>query len=62
MLTRLLPFLRTLLLMLCLFCPSVFAATSSASLEVTELRCEFMRTPIGIDDAQPALSWTIRDE
>lgn len=28
---------------------------------VSELRCEFMKTRLGIDDAQPALSWTIRD-
>ena len=49
-LIRLLPSFRTLLLMLCLFYPSGFAATSPAGAEVTEFRCEFMKTPLGIDD------------
>ena len=35
---------------------------SEATASVADLRCEFMKTPLGIDDLQPALSWTIRDE
>lgn len=38
------------------------AGWSGLAAEVDGLRCEFMETPLGIDDAQPALSWTIQDE
>ena len=45
-----------------LFGSSVFAAEKNVSAtEVAGLRCEFMKTPLGIDDANPALSWTISD-
>jgi len=62
MLTRLLPALWTPLPALGLLDLSVFAAPGSAAPEVAGLRCEFMKTPLGIDDARPALSWIIRDE
>jgi len=39
----------------------MFAAPALAT-DVGGLRCEFMKTPLGIDDAQPALSWTIQDD
>ena len=38
-----------------------FASPAFAT-EVGGLRCEFMKTPLGIDDAQPALSWTLQDD
>jgi alpha-L-rhamnosidase len=28
---------------------------------IADLRCEFLREPLGIDDEKPALSWTIKD-
>jgi hypothetical protein len=34
--------------------------TASAATTVTELRCEFMKTPLGIEGARPGLSWTIQ--
>jgi len=40
----------------------VVSASSVFAAEVSGLRCEYMKTPLGIDDAQPALSWIIRDE
>ena len=33
----------------------------AAATEVAGLRCEFMKTPLGIADTKPALSWTIQD-
>ena len=38
------------------------SVNASATTEVAGLRCEFMQTPLGIEDAQPALSWTIQDD
>lgn len=39
------------------------ANTAEAALPaVADLRCEFMRTPLGLDDRQPALSWVALDE
>src|SRR6185436_12715734 len=32
---------------------------SSASLKVSNLRCEYLVDPIGIDELQPRLSWTV---
>ncbi len=42
----------------------VFAGEAGAKTPtvVADLRCEFLKTPLGIDDPRPALSWTIRDE
>jgi alpha-L-rhamnosidase len=37
-------------------------ASAVGAAEVAGLRCEFMITPLGIEDARPALSWTIRDD
>jgi len=31
-------------------------------LKVTDLRCEFRRDPVGLDQPQPRLSWTLRSE
>jgi len=45
-----------------LFAQPVRSAETAAPPVVTGLRCEFMKTPLGIDDAQPALSWTIQDD
>lgn len=42
--------------------PMAAAEIASASCSaVVELRCEFMKTPMGIEGAQPALTWTILD-
>jgi len=41
--------------------PVIAAERTATTTEVAGLRCEFMKTPLGIDDAQPALSWTIQD-
>jgi alpha-L-rhamnosidase len=38
-----------------------FELQAAVRTEVAELRCEFMKMPLGIDVAQPALSWTIQD-
>lgn len=36
-------------------------STPSSPATDSNLRCEFLRTPLGIDDVKPALSWTIPD-
>lgn len=35
---------------------------SGSRTSIAGLRCEYLSTPLGLDDAKPALSWTIRDE
>ena len=48
-----------------LFCVSGVACAENMQdikSEIYELRCEFMKTPLGIDDINPALSWTIKDD
>ena len=35
------------------------ACTQEAKIEVSHLRCEFMENPVGIDIANPSLSWEI---
>lgn len=37
------------------------AENPAGEMQVAGLRCEFMKTPLGIDDVKPALSWEIRD-
>jgi len=46
------------------FIGSFLLPTLSCARAVTvgELRCEFLKTPLGIDNVNPALSWTIQDE
>lgn len=53
------------LLLLFLLFPVVQAAADGRGDPISmivDLRCEFMKTPLGIDDTNPALSWTIQDE
>ncbi|MFZ5831197.1 MAG: family 78 glycoside hydrolase catalytic domain [Planctomycetota bacterium] len=53
----------TVLLIPLLLSTRVTAANNAVSgPTIGDLRCEFMTTPLGIDDRQPALSWTIEDE
>lgn len=42
----------------CLWCVSAPAAERGGA-EVTDLRCESLKEPLGIDVAQPRLSWRI---
>lgn len=35
-------------------------ATSSASIEPTELRCEYLRDPLGMDVTEPRLGWILK--
>ena len=45
----------------CLVAPAAQSAEpSSAPLEVVDLRCEHLVSPLGIDDLQPRLSWKLR--
>lgn len=44
------------ILMLFISVNNIIGATA-----ITDLRCEFLTAPIGIDDTKPALSWTIED-
>jgi alpha-L-rhamnosidase len=39
-------------------CPAA-AAESAAGLRVEDLRCEYLRNPLGIDDPAPRLSWKL---
>ena len=34
----------------------------SAEAPASQLRCEFLQTPLGIEDSNPGLSWTVSDE
>jgi alpha-L-rhamnosidase len=38
------------------------ASADTYTNSITELRCEFMKTPLGVDDVRPRLSWTMRDD
>ena len=40
----------------------LFAAENPAAAGIAGLRCEYEKNPLGLDDRQPALSWTIRDD
>ena len=37
----------------------LFTFSASARLEVGQLRCEYLETPLGVDVAQPRLSWVL---
>jgi alpha-L-rhamnosidase len=39
---------------------ALLLAGNARALEVTGLRCEYLRAPCGMDEAQPRLSWQIR--
>jgi alpha-L-rhamnosidase len=43
-----------------LFSQTVCAAEQKCSVEPVELRCEYLRSPLGIDTAAPRLSWRLR--
>ncbi len=47
-----------LLVLLCLFCP---AWVSAAEVQATDLRCEHLSNPLGIDSVTPRLSWRMDD-
>lgn len=55
---------RSLFLLFCgMAAMSAIAAGRDASeSKIVDLRCEYLKTPLGLDDRQPALSWTIEDE
>ncbi len=52
---------RSKIKLVCLSVGLLLNASAFAT-EVDGLRCEFMKTPLGIDDVRPALSWTIQDD
>lgn len=45
-----------------LLLPSALAATSAKSLQTTDLRCESLREPIGLQTAVPRFSWQIAQQ
>jgi alpha-L-rhamnosidase len=38
------------------------AAQGATTLQVEDLRCEYLRDPLGIDEPRPRLSWTLRSD
>jgi hypothetical protein len=51
--------MRGLLLVLLLLAPATPAQAPAAPLEAADLRCEYLRDPVGVDVPRPRLSWTV---
>jgi alpha-L-rhamnosidase len=51
--------LLILAIMLCAGCASS-PGRGSARVQITNLRCEYLSDPLGIDVAQPRLSWVLQ--
>ena len=54
--------LHRLLALLMVLCWCVEVRSDETPVAVTELRCEYLVDPLGIDVARPRLSWQIKDE
>ena len=49
-----------LAILLAVLCTS--AALGAPALQVDDLRCEYLHEPLGIDEPQPRLSWTLKSQ
>jgi alpha-L-rhamnosidase len=51
--------IRISLIAMALVCGGCAALTTGGGVTVKDLKCEYLRNPIGIDTAKPRLSWVL---